>query len=532
MTTSDTSASILVLAQHSDRWFASPDALAELLRLEGINDLETADLERLTPALIEGRSLVVVGPADPSPEAVDLLLAHVRAGGGLICLAPGEAFASALGLTHHLRGMMHGRLRIPLDGFPDVALPIRGWAHQYGLSASADGAEIAPLLDPQGHPTGSPAVLELRHGDGTIIVLAYDLAASTYLLRQGNPLLAGCRASGFDRMRPSDLFDGWHDFSTAAHPGADLQCHFFRTLVHRAWPDETVLPWLWYFPDEAGTILLLTSDDDWSTRDEFKRLITSCEAHAAGLTLYLVQERSVMDRAWLEDLAGRGFDFSIHPDLPPPTLPLWEHRLAGHVRQFQETYGRSPSPSIRNHCITWSGYLEGVLIESRQGFRFDTNYLSLLPQGQYYMTGSGLPMPFVDLSGSVLPVFQLPTQFSDETTLGDRGFDWSLNLTPEQGIDLITGLMRQNVAGQHSMLCVNAHPVSFATYSAPLWEPVMQFARAASIPVWDVDRFSRFWQARRQVRLKPIPKHQITDETRLLVSEFPGLSVRLPNHYH
>lgn len=501
----DAPASILVLAERTDRWFASPDALAELLRLEGINDIDTAYLDELSPGLMKGRSLVLLGPADPDPEAGRLLLEHAYAGGGLICCAPGEWFAEKLGLKPHRQGTMNGRIQTSIAGFPEAGLPVKGWTQIYEVTEKAEAFNSLPLSDHEGKPTGYPALVELTEGGGIIIVLAYDMAACVYLLRQGNPMLAGCRSSGFARMRPSDLFEGWQKDRDAAWPTADLHGHLLRELVHRAWPQDTVLPWLWYFPHQADTMVIFTSDDDWSTREHFERLINACETHEAGLTFYLVQERSVMDRAWLEDLAARGFDFSIHPDLPPPTQPLWERRLADHVRQFRETYGRDPSPSVRNHCITWAGYIEGARIEARHGFTFDTNCFSLIPQGKYYMNGAGLPMPFADLNGDVLPVFQLPTHFSDETTLGGQGFPFSLNLTPEQGIELITGLMRQNASGVYSMLCVNAHPVSFATYSAPLWEPVLAYARSSGIPVWDVDRFSRFWHARRTIRLRPIP---------------------------
>ncbi|MBI2193687.1 MAG: hypothetical protein HYU36_17055 [Planctomycetes bacterium] len=531
--------SILVLAEASDRWFSSPEAVAEILYLEGINDVETARLDALSPALIAGRSLVVVGPADPSPDAVGMLLEHARGGGGLIAFAPGEAFAKQLGLLPRLKGILNARLPAPIDGFPEATLPIRGWSQLYESGKPAEAREVAPLLSSAGTPAGGPAALEIPIGSGRVLVLAYDPISCIYLIRQGNPLLAGCRSSGFSRMRPSDLFDNWGDSGDMGLPVADLHAHFLRELVHQAWPKETVMPWWWYFPGNVDTALLLTSDDDWSSREHFETLIGACEECGARLTFYIVREQqpsgpsSVMDRAWLEELEQRGFDFSIHPDLPPPTRPLWEKRLADHVRQFEAAYGRRPSSSVRNHCITWSGYLEGAQIESRIGFAVDANTFSLLPSGRYYMNGAGLPLRFAGLRGDVLPIEQLPTQFSDETTLGGQGFKWSLNLAPEAGVALVTRLMRENASFHHSLMCVNSHPVSFATYSAPLWRPVLEFAREESIPVWHVDHFHRFWQARRQVRLTPVPRGQaaagpILAEGDLATARSQGLTAMIP----
>ena len=499
-------ASILVLTETSDRLFGSPEILAELLRIEGINDLETAPLESVTEALLEDRYLVIIGSSDPAGKVVQLLLDRVDAGMGLICLAPGEAFSRKLGLEPGLTGMMHPRITIPLPGYPDTGLPVKGWAQDYKCGTEFE--RLCPLHDADGRQTESPAIMQSHRGKGKITVLAYDIASCVYLLRQGNPLLAGVRSTGFARMRPSDLFHNWQDLVDARYPVADLHTHLFRELIHRTWPDGTVLPWLWYFPDNADTVFALTSDDDWSKKAHFDDLIESCERNSASLTFYLVKENSVMDRPWLDDLSARGFDFSIHPDLRPPIHPTWDNRLTSHIAQFKETYGRSPSRSVRNHAITWSGYIPGARIESRQGFTFDTNYFSILPLAKYYMTGSGLPMPIADPSGEVLPIFQLPTQFSDETTLAGQGFEWSLDLTPDQGVDLVTGLIDENARTNHSMLCVNAHPVSFSTYSAPLWDPVMAYAKKVQVPVCNVDDLSRFWHKRREIRLRPVPVNQ------------------------
>lgn len=519
--------SILVLADRSDRWFSSPAAYAELLYLEGINDVETAFLDALTPTLLDGRSLILLGACDPTPEAVQILIEFAYNGGALICCSPGEAMARRLGLNPLNEGAMHGRLPLAVEGYPEAGLPIKGWIQHYSAAENPDHTDTIGLLDNEGNRTGHPALMELAEGDGVILVLAYDPAQCVYLQRQGNPMLGGVRSSGFDRMRQSDLHEGWQDEKTSEWPVADLHCHFLRSLIHRIWPQDTVLPWLWYFPQRANTMMIFTSDDDWSTHDHFEQLIGACETYEAGLTFYLVQKDSIMDRAWLEELSQRGFDFSVHPDLPPPSLPKWDRILTDHIRQFEDTYGRRPSPSVRNHCITWAGYIEGARIEARHGFTFDTNCFSLLPQGRCYMNGAGMPMPFAEPTGEILPIYQLPTQFSDETTLGGQGFPWSLNLTPDEGFNLITGMMRRNAGQTAGMMCVNAHPVSFATYSAPLWTTVLQYAQEEGIPIWDVDRFSRFWHARRSVRLTPVPKGTTPNYNHLNLKE-NGLSVMLP----
>ena len=267
-------ASILVLSERLDRWFSSPEALAELLHFEGINDVNTAWLDDLAAQTLTGRSVILIGPSEPDPDTRGLLLDFVKNGGGLICCAPGEAFAEAIGLKPRRQGILNARMNVQLEGFPDTGLPIKGWAQRYG-AGTTEPVHTVSLLDSENAATGDSAGYHLAYGAGHLIVLAYDVAACVYLLRQGNPMLGGCRSSGFERMRPSDLFEGWQEEQDAYWPVADLHCHFLRELVHRAWPRDTVLPWLWYFPGMADTVLAFTSDDDWSTRDQFERLISA-----------------------------------------------------------------------------------------------------------------------------------------------------------------------------------------------------------------------------------------------------------------
>ncbi|MCC7192217.1 MAG: hypothetical protein IT444_05480 [Phycisphaeraceae bacterium] len=503
--------SILVLAERSDRWFNSPQALAELLHLEGINDLQTAWLDELTPAMLADRSLILLGPADPEPTRAAMLLEFVAGGGGLVAVMPGEALAAQMGIPMRFEGRLHARVGAQGAAFPDSGLPTRGWSAFYSPAPETEVTHRTPLLEADGKPADASAILTLRRGKGCIVALAYDLLTTVYTLRQGDPMLAGVRNTGIARMRPADLFAGIWNPQDAAFPGADLHCRLLRELVHRAWPGDTVLPWLWYYPNNVPTMVVFTSDDDYSTREQFEALISAVDEHNAGITFYLVRDAgksdSAMDPKWFEELASRGYDFSIHPDLPPPTGSTWDAKLGSHVEQFRRRYGRAPSGSIRNHCIAWTSYLEGPRIEARHGFTWDCNYYSLPPRASRYMTASGLPLPFASPQGEVLPVTQLASQFSDETTL-NAGFSakFSLNLTVDAGIKLVTETLAENIHRYHSMLCFNSHPVSFATYSSPMWVPVLRYAREHGVPVWNVARFRKFWEKRRATVLRPVKR--------------------------
>lgn len=503
--------SILVLADQEPQWFSSAAAIAEILYLEGINDLEIGSVTEISAEILDKRSLVVLGPCDLEETSAELLLNHVEKGDGLISILPGEALTKSLGLVSPLKGIFNGRLKTKSEAWTDASLPIKGWAQFYKPSEGKNIESVAMLLSDSDEETGHSAIFQLTHGKGRIVVIAYDFAASIYLQRQGNPALAASRSTGFARMRPSDLFYEWQDARTAELPIADLQCHLFRELVHGAWPCETVLPWVWYFPKGAGTVLLFTSDDDWSTVEEFGELISALEENEASATFYLVEVDSTLERESLDKLAEKGFDFSIHPDLPPPTGATWRRRLGAHIAQFRDRYHRSPSSSVRNHCIAWAGYLGGARIEAELGFDIDSNYLSVPENGRCYMAGAGLMMPFVDLNGEVLPIFQLPAQFTEETVLKHPAFSWSLNLEPADGVSYLSRLLLENRDRNHSLLCVNSHPVSFASYSENLWRPLLEFAKKEGIPVLNVEQYSMFWKERRKLRLRPIRREDLAD---------------------
>ena len=106
---------------------------------------------------------------------------------------------------------------------------------------------------------------------GQAAAFAYDLAKSIIYTRQGNPAWSGQARSGiFPFVETSDLFLGnaagdpqpdWVDFSKIAIPQADEQQRLLANMLTEMEADQMPLPRLWYFPDGAKAIVIMTGDD-------------------------------------------------------------------------------------------------------------------------------------------------------------------------------------------------------------------------------------------------------------------------------
>jgi len=79
----------------------------------------------------------------------------------------------------------------------------------------------------------------------------------------------------------------------------------------------------------------------------------------------------------------------------------------------------TPPASNRTHCIAWSDWATQPKVELENHIRLDTNYYYWPPAwiqdrpGMF--TGSGMPMRFADLDGSMIDVYQAATQMTDES---------------------------------------------------------------------------------------------------------------------
>jgi hypothetical protein len=472
----------------------------ELLRLEGLQanvvSLRDFDATQLTSRVIIASNLPL------KKTETERLRAHAANGNRLIFFAPAPYVAAVFGFAPTYRATVDGLMRLRVAGFTDEPMQFHAALRHCKLPDDAEVlAHVCDHAAPYA-PTDEAAIVRVPIEQGEAYFFLYDLPRSLALTRQGDPrrsLLHGNHV--WPGWRAADMFADFLNLDCAHLPQADLQCHLLRHWLCLPLAHETLgLPFVWYFPDEAPTVLLLSSDEDWSTPAQFQALHDCVRQHDAQITYYLVEDTCITPEqmaAWQRE----GDTFSIHPAHQEPLPRTWHDTIQKHRASFEARFTQAPGPSIRNHIIAWVGYTQAAQWNNDLGFAWDSNYFTCPPKTKHYMTGGGLPLPIVNEAGTVTRTWELPAQFSDETTLAAGGFEFSLQLSEDEAFNLIGDLLRANAAQHHSLLCVNTHPVSFATYSGGLWDSVLTEAKRLNIPRLSLEAFAQFWEQRQQIRI-------------------------------
>ena len=103
----------------------------------------------------------------------------------------------------------------------------------------------------------------------------------------------------------------------------------------------------------------------------------------------------------------------------------------------------------RNHCIAWSDWATGAKVQAGNGIRLDANYYywpaTWVQNRPGMFTGSGLPMRFADLDGSLIDIYQLTTQMTDEAEIDYAPFSAAL-MNKALGAE-----------GYYGVFCANMH---------------------------------------------------------------------------
>jgi WD40 repeat protein len=422
---------------------------AEILRNEGFNAFTVADITTVTPATLAAYDVVILAGMPLSGAQVTMLSDWVNAGGNLIAMRPDAGLAGLLGLTPTGSTLSNGYLRVdistsPGNGIVGETIQFHGNAGRYTLSGAT---EIATLYSSANTATANPAVTlnSVGANGGQAAAFAYDLATSIVYTRQGNPAWAAQERDGLTPpIRSDDKYYGnaigdpqpdWVDLNKVDIPQADEQQRLLANLIVEMNLDKKPLPRFWYFPRGEKAVVIMTGDDhgNGGTVGRFEQFIARSPAgcnvdnwECVRGTSYIYPNTPMTD-AQAAGYVAQGFEVGLHVytnfifgacgDFSPTQL---ENFYTQQISEFTANFPSVPSLSTeRHHCIAWSDWVTGAKTELNHGIRLDTDYY-FWPPGWVdnrpgLFTGSGMPMRFSDLDGTLIDVYQAATQMTDES---------------------------------------------------------------------------------------------------------------------
>ncbi|MCR6719800.1 MAG: Ig-like domain-containing protein [Chitinophagaceae bacterium] len=416
----------------------------EILRAEGLNYFLAKNIAELTATDLDNYDMVVLGEVAVNNNQVAWLTNFVNNGGTLVGLRPAPALADLFGITRQTGTLSDRYLLVnttsgPGQGIVNQTIQFHGAADLYTLSGATS---LATLYSSATTATTNPAVTLRQVGTngGKAVAFTYDLAKSIVYTRQGNPAWAGQKRDGtFGPIRSDDMFFGgtstdWIDLNKVAIPQADEQQRLLVNILLQGNMHRKPLPRFWFLPRGLKAAIVMTGDDHYNdgTTGRFNHYLTlgpntpqdvaDWKAVRASSYLYNGTPVSNADAIAFNNM---GFEIGLH-------LYTGCNNFTGatelgaafdsQIEMFQEQFPSLPALiSHRTHCMVWSDWATVAKVQAQRGIRMDVNYYywpgSWIQDRSGMFTGSGMPMRFADLDGSLIDCYQAPTQMTDESEI-------------------------------------------------------------------------------------------------------------------
>ncbi|NUQ30798.1 MAG: Ig-like domain-containing protein [Acidobacteriaceae bacterium] len=434
---------------------------AEILRNEGLNEFDVADIDQVSAQELARHDIVLLGEMPVDSNQIRIFVDWVRSGGTLIAMRPLRKLAENFGFSSPTseadKAVQHsGYLKINSKtpagaGLIQQAIQFHGDAD---LFAAGKATVFATLYTDPKTATPFPAVSAVTHGAGNVIVFSYDLAKSVVYTRQGNPEWSGHERDGIPPIRSDDLFYGasendpqpdWVAREAIAIPQADIQQRLLANLIITFNASKTPLPHFWYLPYGFKAAIVMTGDDHGHGgtakrfREYQRKSASDCSLEkweCIRATSHIFVGSISSEQA--DEFVKQGFEIGLHVYTACTDWPSHQVRESdGVVRReidrefvndlylqqlegFAAKYPNLPPPvSNRTDCITWGDYDTQPQVELNHRIRLDTNYYywpaKWVKDTPGLFTGSGFPMRFARRDGSPIDVYQAPTQMTDES---------------------------------------------------------------------------------------------------------------------
>ena len=492
----------------------------EMLYAEGLTGAEEQNV-RETPLEAEslrGRQAVIVAPCGEDTGAEAAALEALRQGTPTVFLRPSERTAAALGIADKQRRTANEAYIAPERDHPlwfaalGDFLQFHGTADMYGEYGGRE--RVLAWIAGRDWALPYPAIVTGTYGAGRFSVFTYDLATSTVLFHQGSREQASTGPNpdtdGDGLYCPSDLFFGYRDRTLLDLPQADLQQQLLVRILEWASAPHAPLARLWYYPDAAPAIVLLNGDSDGMTRPQMEWYTNMVEAHGGEYTVYLMEQHLPHLTPEMErDYRQRGHSAGPHIwHSHKPTVEQMRTRIQEEVELFKQRYGYPPK-TTRHHCVIWPGWVETAKALADAGFRMDTNYRAGDHLQYGYLTGSGLPMRFIDEHGEFIECFEQETLFCDDYVLVDKSF--LPPLSEEQAIATSKEYIDAARDHYHTVVHLYFHPIYASGVqvntgqfirTAGWFEAVLKYANQQQLPMPSTDAWCTFNEQRRATAIE------------------------------
>ncbi|MGQ9549169.1 MAG: twin-arginine translocation signal domain-containing protein [Roseiflexus sp.] len=509
--------------------------LGAILKAEGFVTFRTIRSGDVDPELLAQFPLVLLAAGPLSATTAELFRAYVLAGGHLIAFQPDPRLVDLMGVRSIGGVTTNGFLAVtdhPLaQGIVRQPLQVHTPIAQYAL----DGADVIAWVSHQdGSACSYPAVTMMRAGKGVAVLWAFDLPQNIALIRQGNPTAANQERDGMEGVRTIDLFVDWIDLDRIEIPQADEQQRLLANMVH-ALAGDAPLPRLWYLPAGSTAVLVATGDAHGILRSHIDSVLELVDRYDGTLSVYyapppLSNRGRTLRRVrwWAAELPVVGAVFTDDSGYPTPDdVARWRDRGHGfgmhpYVEQgvgkgyndYWNTFiklGYGPvEPTVRTHRVLWSGWVDTARVQAQYGLRMSCDHYHSGPimqraDGSWvhgYLTGSGLPMPFVDERGNLLRVYQQHTHIVDEHLMSVFDTGYEMGVGPDEAAAIAFRQIDVAVQRYPSALGLQCHIDPFAfggekqTMVSAWFDRVLEYAAVHDVAIVSAEQWLAFTEMR------------------------------------
>jgi hypothetical protein len=460
----------------------------EILLAEGLNEYASSDISAVTAGMLSTYDVVILGDIPLTSAQVTLFTDWTNAGGLLIALSPDPQLAPLLGLTAAGGSLANKYLLVqtasgPGKGIVNETIQYQSTADLYTLNGAT---ALATLYSDANTATPYPAVSMRTVGTlgGKAVAFTYDLARSVVYTRQGNPAWAGQERDGTAPIRSDDQFySDWVNLNKVAIPMADEQQRLLANIITQN--ARKPLPRFWYLPRGLKAAVVMTGDDHGygGTKARFNQYLqqstdNSAEAvadwRAIRGTSYIYPNTPITD-AQAKAFEQQGFEIALHlsTDCQNFTASAWDQFFNTQLAQFGGNFPSLAAPvTNRTHCIAWSDWHTQPKAGAPHGIRLDANYYywpaAWVKNRPGMFSGSGIPMRFTEVNGTLIDSYQLVTQMTDEA-------DQVYPFTVDNLLDKALG-----PEGYYGVFCANMHTDADDSDGS---DKIVASAKARNVPV-------------------------------------------------